>query len=78
MEDLATEDEPAAEDGIRPCRWSYSSVSPMRKLDGGERPCLVHFLAPRFLASSERTCPWRSGSPPPLELLPEPRPELHM
>lgn len=39
---------------------------------------LVHLWAPRFLAASERTRRSRSGSLPPPDLLPEPRPELHI
>ncbi|XP_044457365.1 uncharacterized protein [Triticum aestivum] len=77
-EDLAAEDEPMAEDGVRPCRRSYSSVSRMRKLGGGERSRLVHFLSPRFLAPSDRTRRSHSGSLSLPALLPEPRPELHM
>ncbi|KAM3254998.1 hypothetical protein ACQJBY_048426 [Aegilops geniculata] len=65
--------QPAAEDGVRPCRRSYSSVSRARKLGGGERPRLIHFLAP-----SDRMRRSRSGSLPPPDLLPKPRPELHM
>ena len=49
------------------------AVSRTRKLTGGERPRLVHFLAP-----SDRTRRSRSGSLLPPDLLPEPRPELHM
>ncbi|XP_037488332.1 serine/threonine-protein phosphatase 7 long form homolog [Triticum dicoccoides] len=65
-EDLAPEDEPAAKEGVRPCRRLYSSLSRTQKLTGSERPRFVHFLAPSFLAPSATLMadgdgPWYDG-----------------